>query len=186
VSWTNEDGEHEGWPAAEFPDGRFRVGSTAGAALVQVIEPGREASGGEYPPDEVDGRTAIGWRGICSCGWRGPLWRRAPSEAAAGPARRLVYWADANEYADPPEGIEDAIGDEWRVHLPSPAIGDVKAAAAAARKADAALDDAVRLARLDGATWAAIGAAAAMTRQAANERWGKRWQPVTSDRRRHP
>jgi hypothetical protein len=62
-----------------------------------------------------------------------------------------------------PETSRTPIREEWKAHLPSPAVADVKAAATAARKADAALDDAVRL---DGASWAAVGDAAGMTRQA--------------------
>ena len=67
--------------------------------------------------------------------------------------------------------------DEWKAHLPSPALVEVKAAAAAARKADDALD---------GATWEAIGDAAGMTRQAAHGRWASRWQPVVTGEDRRP
>ena len=181
MTWTSEDGKHEGWAAAEFPDGRVSTGSSAAGVSVRTPEDAIDWTS-DAEPEVVDGRTAIGWRGMCTCGWLGPLHRRVPAMKDAAPARRLVYWAEPDTWADPPGPVEDAARDEWKAHLPSPVIGAVKAAAAAARKADDALDDAVRLARLDGASWAAIGDAAGMTRQSAHERWGKRWQPVTPGR----
>ena len=178
MSWINDDGDHEGWAAAEMPDGRVSTGEGAGGISVRApadaISP---ASAGQA--EVVNGRDAIGWRGICSCGWLGPVHRRVPARQDADPARHLVYWAVPDIWADPPPGTEDAIRVEWQAHLPAESLGDVKAAAAAARKADDALDDAVRRARQDGQSWAAIGDAAGLTRQAAWERWGKRWQPVT-------
>lgn len=179
MSWITDGGDHEGWAAAEFPDGRVSTGGGAGGVSVQTPEDAVSMTSGTRP-DVVDGRTAIGWRGMCTCGWLGPLWRRVPAEKDADPARHLVYWASPTLRADPVGDIEDAVREEWKAHLPSPAVADVKTAAAAARKADDALDDAVRRARLDGASWAAVGDAAGMTRQAAHERWSKRWQPAAA------
>lgn len=170
MSWTNEDGEHEGWAAAEFPDGRVSTAQAADGLIVQTPEDAVSAAS-LAGADVVNGRSAVGWRGLCSCGWRGPLHRRVPAASAADPARRLVYWASPTAWAEPAGSTSDAIHQEWKAHLPSPTIVGVKAAAAAARKADDALDEAVLRARLDGATWAAIGDAAGMTRQSANERW---------------
>jgi hypothetical protein len=182
VTWIADEGDHEGWAAAEFPDGRVSTGGGSGEGVtVRTPEDAIRLAAAKGRADVVDGRTAIGWRGLCGCGWQGPLWRRVPTEAAADPARRLVYWASPDQWADPLGEIEDAIREEWSAHLPSPAITDVKAAAVAARKADDALGDAVRRARLGGETWAAIGAAAGMTRQAANERWGKRRLPAADE-----
>jgi hypothetical protein len=74
-----------------------------------------------------------------------------------------------------------------KAHLPSPALAGAKAAAA--------LDDAVRRARLDGATWEQVGDAADMTKQAAHGRWrpaerrnlsGLRVSEVTDDEVRRP
>ena len=81
MSWQTDDGLHEGWDAAEFPDGRFSVGSGDGGALVRFLEPRADVF--DDGRQVVDGRTAIGWRGLCECGWRGPLWRKV-----TGPARR--------------------------------------------------------------------------------------------------
>jgi len=46
-------------------------------------------------------------------------------------------------------------------------------AAVAASRARQALDDAVRQARDNGASWTEIGRAAGMSRQSAHERWGR-------------
>ena len=123
--------------------------------------------------DTVDGRTAIGWRWVCSCGQAGPVWWRAPTAADHSPARHQVHAPGTGATADPPDDLEEAIRAEWLAHLPTPAIAEVSAAAAAARKADADLAAAVRRARDAGESWAAIGTAAGMSRQAANQRWGK-------------
>ena len=173
MTWITGDGDHEGWAAAEFPDGRVSTAEAADGLIVQT--PDEAVSAASLAGAEVvNGRIAVGWRGLCSCGWRGPLWRRVPSASAADPARRLVYWASPTALAKPADSTSDAIRQEWKDHLPSPAIAGVRAAAAADRKAGADLDDAVARARLDGESWAAIGDAAGMSRQAAHERWGKR------------
>ena len=183
MTWITGDGDHEGWAAAEFPDGRVSTAEAADGLIVQTPEEAVSAASlagaaaSLARADVINGRNAVGWLGLCSCGWRGPLWRRVPSASAADPARRLVYWASPTTWAKPADSTSDAIRQEWKDHLPSPAIAGVRAAAAADRKAGADLDDAVARARLDGESWAAIGDAAGMTRQAAHERWGKR-QPA--------
>lgn len=177
MGWITDDGDHEGWAAAEFPDGRVSTGASSAAGVLIRTPEDAISMASIASAETADGRTAIGWRGMCTCGWRGPLWRRVPTEDAAALARRLVYWAEPDIWAEPPGALPEAIRDEWNAHLPSPALVGVKAAAAAARQADGDLDEAVRRARLDGATWAAIGDAAGMTRQSANERW-KRLQDL--------
>jgi hypothetical protein len=181
VTWVSDDGRHEGWAAAEFPDGRVSTAVVGGAGVaVRTIEEAASAGPRTRPPAAViDGGTAIGWRGLCTCGWTGPLWRRTPLPPAHSPALHTVY-ADPGRYASPPDGTEAAIGEEWRGHLPPPELVAVAAAAGAARTAAADLDDAVRRAHASGASWAAIGAAAGMSRQAANERWGKHRLPAAT------
>jgi hypothetical protein len=171
MSYQTDDGRHEGWDAAEFPDGRFAVGSGNGGALVRYLGPGLSADAGR---GVLDGRTAIGWRGVCECGWRGPLWRKVPNAEQHGRAPRLVYDPAPSVYGDPPSGIEDAIHQEWLGHLPPQSLADVREAAEDVRKAQARLDDAVQHARAEASSWADIGDAAGMTRQSAHERWGKR------------
>jgi hypothetical protein len=59
-------------------------------------------------------------------------------------------------------------------HLRKSSLGDVAAAAKTAEEADAALAIAVTHARVAGASWADIGRACGITRQAAQQRWGVR------------
>ncbi|MGW0590993.1 hypothetical protein [Streptosporangium sp. NPDC002607] len=76
MAWTNEDGIHEGWDAAEFDRDRFSVGSGGGGAWARQFAAGPGPLQREGEPETVDGRTAIGWRSMCECGWRGQLWER--------------------------------------------------------------------------------------------------------------
>lgn len=183
MSYQTDDGKHEGWDAAEFPDGRFSVGSGDGGTLVRFVGPDLDASdvlADDLGRGVVDGRTAIGWRGLCECGWRGPLWRKVADTGQHDPAAHRIYDAAPSVYGDAPGGIEDAIYQEWRGHLPPQSLADVRAAAEDMRKAEDRLDDAVRRARQDGSSWADIGDAAGIARQSAHERWAKRWAPFSA------
>ena len=121
----------------------------------------------------LDGRTAIGWRGVCTCGWRGPLWRKVTDPLQEDLTAHEVYDAEPSVYGDAPPSLEDAIWQEWHDHLPPRSLADVRDEAQGVRRAQARLDDAVRRARGDGCTWAAIGDAAGITRESAHERWSK-------------
>jgi hypothetical protein len=173
MSYITDDGKHEGWDAAEFPDGRVSTSLSAEGVHVQTPQDAIGYFGGKYPADVVDGRTAIGWRGMCTCGWLGPLWRRVPTPGQHDLARRQVHHDPGNWGTAPPE-VEDAIHTEWKAHLPHPTLADVAAAAEDARKAEARLGEAVNRARAAGQTWEAIGNAAGITKESASERWRKR------------
>jgi hypothetical protein len=178
MSYQTDDGLHEGWDAAEFPDGRFSVGSQAGDAMVRFLGPDldvRDVLANDLGRGVLNGRTAIGWRGVCTCGWRGPLWRRVTDADQHDWDGRKVYDPDPSERGDPPSGaIEEAIHREWLGHLPPPSLADVREAAEEVRKAQARLDEAAQRARAENSTWAEIGDAAGITRQSAHERWAKR------------
>jgi hypothetical protein len=171
LGYVSEDGRHEGWEAAEFPDGWLSVGAEPGGVL--AVAPASIARGSDTPVNVVDGHTAIGWRGVCTCGWLGPLFRRVPEPGQHDVARHQVHAAPGPGAIVPAE-LEDAIHAEWKAHLPHETLAGITAAAEDARKADARLDDAVAAARAAGQTWEAIGRAAGMTRQSANERWRAR------------
>jgi hypothetical protein len=171
MSYQTDDGLHEGWEAAEFPDGRFSVGTGPSGVLVRYLRPDLDT--GE--PGVLDGRTAIGWRGVCECGWRGPLWERVTDPMEHDLSARKVFDPDPSAGDSVPSGvIEDAIHREWLGHLPPTSLADVRAAAEDVRKAETRLDDAVARARADGSSWADIGEAAGITRQSAHERWSRR------------
>jgi hypothetical protein len=171
MSYQGDDGLHEGWEAAEFPDGRFSVRTGNGGVLGRWLRPELDT---DAEPGVLDGRTAIGWRGVCECGWRGPLWERATDPMEHDLAARKVFDPVPSQWADVPAGIDDRIYQEWRGHLPPPALTDIRAAAEDVRKAETRLDEAVARARADGSSWADIGEAAGITRQSAHERWAKR------------
>ncbi len=138
--------------------------------MVRFIGPGRDVDAGR---GVLDGRTAIGWRGLCECGWRGPLWRKVTDAGQHDLAAHKVYDPALSEWGDPPSGIEDAIWREWHRHLPPKSLADVREAAGDVRKAQARLDEVARRARAEGCSWTAIGGAAGITCPAAQERWGK-------------
>ncbi|MEU8197046.1 hypothetical protein AB0C10_24990 [Microbispora amethystogenes] len=172
MAWQTDDGEHEGWDAAEFPGDRFSIKWQAGGAVVRHFPP-RPGPLPTYKgdPEVIEGRQAIGWRGMCDCGWRGPLWKRADSPEQHDPAARLI-WSD-NHYGDAPEDVARAMRDEWKAHLEPDALTDVRRQAREASAAQDRLARAVRAARADGRSWAEIGAAAGITRQSAHERWAR-------------
>ncbi|MEV4249349.1 hypothetical protein AB0J63_38780 [Streptosporangium canum] len=110
--WATVDCAHEGWAAAEFPDGRVSVGSEHGGTVVVRWDPEGETK----PAGLLDGRDAVGWRAVCECGWRGPLWARVATLAEHDAERRHVY-ADPSPYGDAPDDVEDALRREWADHL---------------------------------------------------------------------
>jgi hypothetical protein len=107
---------------------------------------------------------------VCTCGWLGPLFRRVPEPGQHDLARHQVH-ATPGPGALVPAGVDDAIYGEWKAHLPHETLAVITAAAGDAREAEARLSAAVAAARAAGQTWEAIGRAAGMTRQSANERW---------------
>lgn len=171
MGWISSDNEHEGWAAPEAPDGRHSGSSSSAGMHVKGIT-------GRWPRDpQLDGyeivpdKDIIGWRGVCECGWRGELWERAQSLAAADLHRRRDYVAP-EDFADASPQVEDAIHEEWKAHIaPSEAVLGVEAAARDHKQAGARLDKTVAAARAAGASWADIGRAAGISRQSAHERW---------------
>ncbi|MBB4920988.1 hypothetical protein [Streptosporangium saharense] len=175
MGWQSDDGSHEGWDAPVFPGDRYGLGSGGGGALVRRYAPGpgplREVGDLE---EGVDGHAVTGWRGLCSCGWRGPLWVRVSTGAEEDTDVRRVWWGlDANPYGDAPADVEAGIFTEWRAHLEPPALAAVRAAAREAAAAADRLTAAVRAARADRRSWADIGAMVGITRQSAYERWSR-------------
>lgn len=176
MGWRSEDGTHAGWAATEFSGDRYAYGASGkpigqgGGALVRYRDP--DTGHWERRQEVVDGRAALGWRGLCECGWRGPLWTRADEPELADLDVRRLHLPEPSPYGIPPEGIEDAIRAEWQAHLhPTDALTEVRIHAAAMAAAQVRLADAVRAARRTGSSWADIGNAAAITRQSAHERW---------------
>jgi hypothetical protein len=185
MGWQTDDGQHEGWTTAVFAGGKVSVGSTAGGALVRPVDADGHIVYDDGPAEEIiDGREAIGWRGMCGCGWAGPLWRRVHTPAEHDFDERRIYDAedrhvyddgkviDAREWGDAPTVVDDAVFDAWQAHIrPLQGLEAVRQAARELAAAQARLDDAVRTARTAGSSWADIGGAVGISRQSAHERW---------------
>jgi hypothetical protein len=171
MGWDLGDGKHAGWAACVVPDGRLSVGSTGVGQLVHGVT-------GKYPQDNLSPEVEIvpdievqGWRAACECGWRGMMWSRVRSEDHADFAAGKVFVPEGG-FADAPQALEDAIGDEWRAHCAPPkAVAAIEEAAAAYTDAARALARAVAAARALEVPWSDVGRAAGVSRQAAHERW---------------
>ncbi|MGP4033633.1 hypothetical protein [Pseudarthrobacter sp. 1C304] len=171
MGWVSNDNEHEGWAAPVAPDGRTAASSTSEGMLVEGLT-GRYKADTTLPDYEiVPDKEISGWRGACTCGWRGELWERVSSPTAADFSRRREYLAPT-EFADASTQVEDAIHDEWKTHLaPLEAVAGVKAAAREYTQAGQRLDKTVAAAKAAGASWSDIGRAVGISRQSAHERW---------------
>lgn len=172
MGWTSNDYDHEGWVAFVAPDGRLSGSSTGAGVLFHGIT-GEYPPAGELDPDQeiVLDDLIMSWRGACTCGWQGELWHRVDSPAEADIATRKEY-VPLGDAADVSGEVEDAIQQEWHVHIaPFEAILGVEAAAREHRQAAHRLDKTVSAAKAAGASWADIGRAAGISRQAAHERW---------------
>lgn len=171
--WSLDDGVHEGYAAAIAPDGRLSGSSSGAGWFFKGIS-------GKYPRDTlqrdqeiIPDRDIIGWRGSCMCGWAGEPFSRAATRELADVQQRSEY-VPFDGFADPSQRITDMIHDEWRAHT-SPVVAHhaVEDAAREYRQAKARLDNAVTAAKTAGTSWADIGTATHLTRQAAQQRWGK-------------
>ncbi len=172
MGWTSNDYKHEGWVAAVAPDGRLSGSSTGVGVFVHGITGDYEPAGEFHPDEEIVPHDLImSWRGACTCGWQGELWQRVLTPAEGDFASRKEYCPPGGG-AFVSERVEDAVQDEWMIHItPSEAILGVEAAAREHRQAGHRLDKTVAAAKAAGASWTDIGRAAGISRQAAHERW---------------
>lgn len=186
MHWVNDNNpEHKGWAAPVVPDGRIGVGPVGGpAGGVMVVDADTLATTmaadiqtADLDPPVVDGRTAIGWRAVCECGWRGEQWQRVNTREQGHAGPRRVYAPDTDRYGTAPAWLSETLRNEWQAHLQPAALRVIKEIASAVAAAQTRLDTAVAAARADGHSWAAIGTAAGITRQSAHERWAN---PVTA------
>ncbi|NWL12313.1 hypothetical protein DM793_13615 [Paenarthrobacter nitroguajacolicus] len=172
MGWTSNDYKHEGWVAAVAPDDRLASGSTAEGMLVPGTT-GHYQPAGEFDPDReiVPDALIMNWRGACECGWQGELWQRVLTPAEADFDARREYLPPGDP-AFVSGHLENAVHEEWLAHIaPSEAILGIEAAAREHRQAGHRLDKTVAAAKAAGASWADIGRAAGISRQAAHEHW---------------
>lgn len=170
MGWTSTDNNHEGYVAAIAPDGRLASGGVAEGILVHGIT-GEYKPAGESDEEIVPDDLIMSWRGACTCGRQGEVWQRVLTPSEADFASRKAYCRPGDAaYVSLP--VEDAVQDEWMIHIaPSQSILGVEAAAKEHRQSTHRLDKTVAAAKAAGASWADIGRAAGISRQAAHERW---------------
>lgn len=111
MSWTNEDGRHEGYAAHILRDGREAACCTSAAGM-------HLDHSAEWDPDlyawvggeVVPWTQLLGWEARCSCGWVGPMWRR-PAGADLQDAEEL------NLGLRDDRTVEDAVHAAWKEHI---------------------------------------------------------------------
>lgn len=169
--------DHEGHAAFVVADGRTTGSSTGNGVLIRRPDSdGRAAAAhaaGRIPDNDelyelVPWGDVVGWQTKCECGWTGKRWERSMTLPGK-------YGGNDPDDAVLPDGetVEARAMQDWDSHIgPLDQLGAVSDAAAEMENARRRLDQAVREARVGGASWADIGRAAGMTRQSAHERWG--------------
>ncbi len=171
--------KHEGYAASVAPDGRTSGSSNGVGFMVRKpdedqIERKARREGRQALLEEIEDlipwEQMVGWQVMCTCGWTGPTWTRA----ATSPDRYDGTDAEDAILADG-RTIDDVAYEAWVAHMePLRTVGRVADAARALATARRDLDFAVMDARMQKppASWAEIGRATDMSRQAARERWG--------------
>lgn len=190
MSWIDDSGRHEGRAVSVFGDGAYGASLHRGRVMLLgadgrlIPDPGDPEGFLSRPVSQV-----IGWRSACTCTAGRDvdhpeliagetLWLRVWTPEEEDIDARLVYAGgpqseDPADVADRPD-IEGLMYAEWRRHAaPEIFVQAVRGAHRAVKDAEAALDEAVRTARAENVPWSAIGAAAGISRQAAQKRWGR-------------
>lgn len=176
MSWQTEDGKHEGWATAWFPDDMLGIASQGG--LIQVAMP--QAEGRLFDYSAIDAEMwrsrdeVAGFQIVCDCGWRGTLWTRVRAPAEQDIEKRLLFSEDG--YAD---DFDELLRPEWAAHIaPDEALRAVAEAAEELNAVTAPLAEQLEVrvlaARALGASWTDVGRAVGISRQSAHERWAKR------------
>lgn len=183
MGWIDEDGMHEGYFLPLFADG-----SQGSSLHGDQIEIGVDPEGRKIPIGKRELRSqdeVTGWDLCCNCSFKGSRqyrtvvlarWERVwPPEISDPAARRVAtddpWWIDG----DP--AVEEAALPVWESHVsPQKAIEAITSAQVATGRASRQLDEAVAAGRAGGLSWADIGRAVGVTRQAARERWGRNEQ----------
>lgn len=174
--------EHEGWVAYVAPDGR--LGSSSSRDWVEVRRPDADQRAramweqGESPSyadmyDRIPWDDVCGFQVACTCGWTGRSWNRSEFTDRT-PEYAPMIDAEDSELADG-QTVDEVGYAAWLEHVtPLAAQTAIRQAAGTAATAKRALDEAVAAARAaePPLSWAEIGRAAGMSRQAAHVRWG--------------
>ena len=189
MNWESDDGEHEGYLAAEFSDGQQAAGTISGSVPGDQIIVNVEYDG--EPGAIINTRyitrpaaEVIGWRVMCTCRtsdsfavtdtWTSDLLVRVPSPALEDLQIGRICAADGDvAYVSDRDDVSAAVVDRWkREHVAGPqALARIRTAREQVAAAELELGTAVQDARAAGESWEAIGRAAGITRQTAHQRW---------------
>lgn len=169
--WDMGDGVHEGSLCAVVPDGRTSLRLGGGVVLVSGVT-GLYQRHPDMPDHEIVPDDEVsGWRAMCACGWRGPVWVRVSTSTRTDTSKRRAFVPFLGD-AVPSIDVDDALRQEWKAHAgPASALSELEAAARAVERAQERLDRGVRAARKAGVSWAGVGSAVGVTRQSAHTRW---------------
>jgi hypothetical protein len=174
MSWSTDDGQHEGYLAAVFADGFLGGGHARGRVLVTTDAEGRSLGLSNWQNRSV--AEVVGWVVVCRCAgsrdetWRGMLFERVDQSKLDDPAEGRLF-APGDEALSPATNradLERLAVASWRGHI----LNELHDAAEAVAQATRTLYETVWRMRDAGASWADIGRAVGMTRQSARERWG--------------
>ncbi len=201
MSWTDDLGRHEGYVVCVFADGRIGGGIGPGGIPVYGDDGTGGLDGAGNPLLTRPAAAVCGWRVACDhvpAGvpderladwfgrrefWTGPtLWQRVYTRAEEdlSQARICVPLDDRDVWIDDRPDVAELVVQEWSTHVVPDEHGrSIRRALAAVADAARTVDLEVAAARAAGLSWADIGAAAGITRQAAHDRWGPTSRHVT-------
>lgn len=182
MGWISNDNLHEGYLESVLVEGARSTTTSIDGPIVMLHD-----EAGNYTSKEVqrsdDEITA--WQLRCDCTsehssrrvatWDGPTWQRAATAAIEDLENGLIYAASGDAaYLSERDDVEEMARARWLAEHVAPleALDTIRASQAEIAAATQRLDQAVIYARASEQTWAKIGAAAGMSRQAAQERWG--------------
>lgn len=187
MSWSNDEGTHEGYALPEFSDGVRGCGVWSGSVPLDHVIVAVEYVGapGEVERERYTSRPAaevVGWRVACDCRavgsssvtrtWVSDLIVRVPSRALEDVPGEAIFVPDEDVISVDDIHFE-MFSEIWRrQHLNGEtALADITRARRAVAVAERDLNDAVGAARAAGESWEAIGRAAGIARQSAHARW---------------
>lgn len=156
---------HEGYVTNVLRDGRTSGSTTGGGVVMWDVTSADEAQGWVRRLSNggvevvVPWGEVTAWRVICECGWEGS-------------SRPVTDGADGPRYC--PEDVEEQLAREWDAHVrPLLGLGAIARMTEQVSELEQQIDAAVDGARAQGVSWAAIGEAAGLTRQGAQQRWAR-------------
>lgn len=184
MGWISNDSLHEGYLEVVLVGGAATSTSNGRGPVVMMYDELGNYSGNDIQrsDDEI-----VGWRLRCDCSsdttfrpvahWEGPQFERVATAALEDLENGRIFVRSGECATDVAEreDVEEVVRVRWLFQHVSPleALNTISTSRAEIVAATQRLDQAVTYARAAGQTWDKIGQAAGMTRQSAQERWGR-------------